>query len=82
VKKNIYFEFSQELVEQPLLYQLNRKFDVIINIRGASVSEGGGFLALELEGEDAEIAEVLKFLDNRGVTVADGLGEEGSTEQA
>ena len=53
MKKNIYFEFSQELVEQPLLYQLNRKFDVIINIRGASVSEGGGFLALELEGEDA-----------------------------
>lgn len=77
MKKNIYFEFAQELVEQPLLYQLNRKFDVVINIRGASVSEGGGFLALELEGEDQEVTRVLNFLEERGVTVAEGLGGEG-----
>lgn len=79
MKKNIYFEFAQELVEQPLLYQLNRKFDVIINIRGASVSEGGGFLALELEGDDTEVGKVLAFLEERGVTVAEGLGGEESS---
>ena len=79
VKKNIYFEFAQELVEQPLLYQLNRKFDVVINIRGASVSKGGGFLALELEGDDTEVGKVLAFLEERGVTVAEGLGGEESS---
>ena len=43
VKKTIHFEFSQSLVQQPLLYQLSRLFDVVINIRAASVTERGGF---------------------------------------
>ena len=77
VKKNIHFEFSQELVRRPLLYQLNRKFDVIINIRGASVTDEGGFLALELEGDVAEVERVMNYLKDQGVEVADGLGSEG-----
>ena len=76
IKKNIHFEFSQELVKQPLLYQLNRKFDVVINIRGASVTDEGGFLALELEGEEPEVDRVLQYLKDTGVEVADGLGTE------
>ena len=76
IKKNIHFEFSQELVKQPLLYQLNRKFDVVINIRGASVTDEGGFLALELEGEEPEVDRVLRYLKDTGVEVADGLGTE------
>ncbi|MCA8943125.1 MAG: NIL domain-containing protein [Planctomycetes bacterium] len=75
VKKHIHFEFSEEMVQQPLLYQLNRKFDVIVNIRGASVSDEGGFLALELEGEQDEIDRVFTFLRDAGVQVVDGLGD-------
>jgi len=78
VKRNIHFEFAQELVQQPLLYQLNRKFDVVINIRGASVTDQGGFLALELEGEEEEIDRVLQFLQETGVEVAEGLGGAGA----
>ncbi len=74
IKKTIHFEFSPELVKQPLLYQLNRKFDVVINIRGASVSDEGGFIALELEGSEEEIARVLTFLDDQGVEFSEGLG--------
>ena len=74
-KKNIHFEFSQELVRQPLLYQLNRQFaDVVINIRGASVTEEGGFIALELEGESAELERVMQYLRGLGVEVQEGLG--------
>ncbi len=75
VKRNIHFEFSQELVQQPLLYQLNRQFDVVVNIRGASVNEQGGFIALELEGAQEEIDRILVYLDERGIVVVDGLGE-------
>lgn len=78
VKKHIHFEFSEELVQQPLLYQLNRKFDVVINIRGASVSEAGGFLALELEGEQEEVDRVFTFLKDQGVEVGEGLGDAAS----
>jgi ABC-type methionine transport system ATPase subunit len=75
LKKHIHFEFSEELVKTPLLYQLNRKFDVVVNIRGASVTETGGFLALELEGEQAEIDRVVTFLQDQSVEVHDGLGD-------
>jgi ABC-type methionine transport system ATPase subunit len=73
-KKNIHFEFNQELVRQPLLYQLNRQFDVVVNIRGASVTDEGGFIALELEGETGEVERVMEFLRGLGVEVGEGLG--------
>lgn len=73
-KKNIHFEFSQDLVKEPLLYKINRSFDVIVNIRGASVTDQGGFIALELEGEHAEIDRVLQYLRSQGVKLGEGLG--------
>lgn len=73
-KKNIHFEFSQELVQEPLLYKINRSFDVVVNIRGASVTDQGGFIALELEGETEEVERVLKYLRDQGVKLGEGLG--------
>lgn len=73
-KKTIHFEFSQELVRQPLLYQLSRQFNVVTNIRGASVTEEGGFVALELEGDTKEIERVLSYLTGLGIQVGEGLG--------
>jgi len=74
IKKNIHFEFDQELVREPLLYKINRSFDVLVNIRGAQVSDKGGFIALELEGTMAEIDRVLEFLRGQGVRLGEGLG--------
>lgn len=73
-KKNIHFEFSQDLVREPLLYHINRSFDVVVNIRGASVTDEGGFIALELEGELAEVQRVMDYLDGQGVKLGEGLG--------
>ena len=69
VKKHIHFDFAEELVQQPLLYQLNRKFDVVVNIRGASVSDDQALMAVELEGEDGEVERAVIWLKERGVTV-------------
>ena len=74
IKKNIHFEFAQDLVREPLLYKINRSFEVVVNIRGASVSDEGGFMALELEGEQTEIERVLAFLSEQGAKVGEGLG--------
>lgn len=73
-KKNIHFEFDQELVREPLLYKINRSFDVVVNIRGASVTDKGGFIALELEGETVEVERVLDYLRGQGVRLGEGLG--------
>lgn len=73
-KKTIHFEFDQKLVSEPLLYKINRSFDVVVNIRGASVTDQGGFIALELEGEADEIERVLTYLRDEGVRLGEGLG--------
>ena len=74
-KKNIRFDFNRDIVRTPLLYQLSREFrDVVINIRGASVTDEGGFMALELEGEDKEVGRVIAYLTDRGIEVSEGLG--------
>jgi len=80
-KKNIHFEFSQDLVREPLLYQINRSFDVVVNIRGASVTDEGGFIALELEGTDEELQRVLDYLKGQGVKLGEGLGGEGGSQE-
>ena len=74
IKKNIHFEFEQEMVREPLLYRVNRSFDVIVNIRGASVTDEGGFMALELEGEQEEVERVIEFLKGQSIKLGEGLG--------
>ncbi|MBL8756313.1 MAG: NIL domain-containing protein [Planctomycetes bacterium] len=74
IKKTIHFEFDQELVREPLLYKINRSFDVVVNIRGASVTDQGGFIALELEGNQVEVDRVLDYLRGQGVRLGEGLG--------
>jgi ABC-type methionine transport system ATPase subunit len=73
-KKNIHFDFDQAKVREPLLYRINRSFEVVVNIRGASVSDQGGFIALELEGEKAEIDRVMTYLRDQGIDPQEGLG--------
>ncbi|MGE0144579.1 MAG: NIL domain-containing protein [Planctomycetota bacterium] len=68
-KKQLEIEFSQEMVKQPLVYQLNRKFDLMINLRAGQWTEEGGYLRLELEGSAEEIERVMTFLRDQGVAI-------------
>lgn len=75
-KKTIHFEFSQGLVKEPLLYLLARKFDVMTNIRAASVTDEGGFVVLEVEGDDAVIREAMDYLSEQGIKVTEDPDEQ------
>lgn len=75
-KKTIHFEFSQGLVQEPLLFLLARKFDVVTNIRAASVTDEGGFVVLEVEGEEDVIAEALAYLVEQGIKITEQDGSE------
>ena len=70
-KKTIHFEFEQGKVQEPLLYLLARKFDVVTNIRAAQVTDEGGFVVLEVEGEEAVIQEAMTYLSNEGLKVTE-----------
>jgi L-aspartate semialdehyde sulfurtransferase ferredoxin len=69
VHERYYLSYPRELIKQPLLYQLVKKFDLVFNIRGASVSEEMGLVALEFEGTADQIERALTWLRSAGVTV-------------
>jgi ABC-type methionine transport system ATPase subunit len=75
MKIKIYCTFPQEIIREPLLYNLSRNFNVIPNIRGASVTDESGFMALELEGTESELEGAVSYLKEKGVKVETVDGE-------
>jgi L-aspartate semialdehyde sulfurtransferase ferredoxin len=69
MKKKFYLTFPKQLVDQPVLYQVGHKFEVITNIKGASVSDGAGLLAIEMSGEDEEIERAIKWLESKNIKI-------------
>ena len=65
--------FLGEKSGQPLISEINKKFDISTKILSASVNELGntilGVLVVQLEGNPAIINEVEKFIKNRGVKI-------------
>ena len=72
-KQRVKFTFEEELVKQPVIYELGRQFEIVTNIRRADVGEKVGWVVLELDGEETEIKRGLEWVSSTGVRV-DPLG--------
>ncbi len=74
--KRVRMTFSPELIQEPLIYNLGHEFNVVTNIRMATVDEQVGWVVLELEGDDDEIERSLQWARDRGVRIDDAtLGD-------
>jgi ABC-type methionine transport system ATPase subunit len=69
MKRALDLLFPQDLIKQPVIYEMAKKFDVIFNIRRAKVNEKIGEMVLELEGEPAVLARAVDWLKSRGLKV-------------
>ncbi|OGP63869.1 MAG: hypothetical protein A3K22_02505 [Deltaproteobacteria bacterium RBG_16_42_7] len=69
MKKRFYLTYPPELIKEPLIYQVIKSYEVVVSIRQANISDKLGLMALELEGEAAEIDKAVQFLSGKGVTV-------------
>jgi ABC-type methionine transport system ATPase subunit len=65
----LYLTYPSRLVREPLIYKLSRQFDLVFNIRQASVSEEVGIIAIELDGPAEAIERGIAWLREQGVTV-------------
>lgn len=61
--------FPAELVREPVIGELVRRFDVLPNIRRADVGEDVGWIVCELDGEPDRIAEAIAWMVGIGVDV-------------
>ncbi len=66
--------FPEELVREPIVAQLVRRFDVEPNIRKASIEAHEGWLVCELDGAPAAVDGAVAWLEEIGVRV-DRLGD-------
>ena len=68
-KRRVRFTFPEQLITEPLIYNLGRKFEIVTNIRRANVQERVGWVVLELEGDEDEIDRGLEWMTESGVRV-------------
>lgn len=68
-KKRVKFTFPQELIAEPIIYEMARKFEVMPSIRRADVREDMGWVVLEIEGEEDHIDEGIAWVKETGVRV-------------
>ena len=69
VQKKVFLTFPAKLVREPIIFNIGKNFNVIVNIRGASVSDEIGLVAIMLEGEDTEIEKALQYLKDKEVII-------------
>ena len=75
VKRQVMFTFPQELIREPIIYNLGLQFKVVPNIRRADISEDKGWVVLELEGEEKDIEQGIAWVTSKGVRVDPVIGD-------
>jgi ABC-type methionine transport system ATPase subunit len=69
VRERVYLTFPKELVKEPIVCLLAKKFDIVFNIRGSTVTSDMGLVALEIDGEKKEVDKAIGWLKEKGVIV-------------
>ena len=68
-KRRVHLTFPETLVQEPIIYNLGKRFDIVTNIRRANVEDSFGWVILELDGDDGALDEGLKYMEDLGVQI-------------
>jgi ABC-type methionine transport system ATPase subunit len=68
-KGRYWLNFTGPKATEPLIYLMSRKFDVVFNIRQATISETVGLMGVEFEAEREELKAAIAWLEEQGVQV-------------
>jgi ABC-type methionine transport system ATPase subunit len=65
----LFVSFPEPLVDQPMIYEMIKRFDVVPNIRRANVEAHSGWVILELSGAQNARVAAIEYLEGLGCTV-------------
>ncbi|HYE32554.1 MAG TPA: NIL domain-containing protein [Methylomirabilota bacterium] len=68
-KTRFWLMYPPRLITLPVIWELGHKFQVVTNVRQASVNDEIGIVCIELEGQRGEIKNAVKWLEKTGVKV-------------
>ena len=74
-KKMVHLVFPQELIKEPAIYTMAKKYKVIPNIRRAKITETVGEVTLELEGTGENLDKAIKYLEKINIKVEPVVGD-------
>jgi len=75
--RKFFCTFPQDLISEPIIsHTLGERFEVVPNIRAASITETMALVAVEIEGESDAIEASVSYLKERGVKVEE-ITEDG-----
>ena len=69
IERKVYLTYPPHLKDQPLIYELIKKFDVVVNILEANVTPQEGRLLVAVRGEEQVVKEGLEWMSAQGVEV-------------
>ena len=69
MKTRVKLTFPQDLVKEPVLFTMAKKFDIMPNIRRAKVTATVGEVVLELEGAEQNINSGIEYMKQQGVDI-------------
>lgn len=67
--KRYWLTFNSKGVRRPLIYEMSKKFDLVFDIRSATVTPEMGLMGLELSGDEVIIDAAVKWFRRKGVQV-------------
>ncbi|HEX5175675.1 MAG TPA: NIL domain-containing protein [Chthoniobacteraceae bacterium] len=68
-KSRLWLMFPARLITRPIIWELGKKFEVVTNVRQASITDEVGLVSLSLSGEREEIKRAITWLEELGVKV-------------
>jgi len=74
-KQIVHLVFPQNLIKEPVIYTISKKFSVIPNIRRAKITETAGEVTLLLEGAAENLEKAREYLETLGVKVEPVVGD-------
>lgn len=69
-KRRVHLTFQGQLADEPAIWTMSQQFHLVFNIRQADLTDGFGWIMLELDGDDQNLGEALSWLEEKGVIVA------------
>jgi len=69
IERKVHLTYPPHLKDQPLIYELIKKFDVVVNILEANVTPQEGWLLVAVRGEEQFVKEGLEWMSAQGIEV-------------
>ncbi|HEY7659271.1 MAG TPA: NIL domain-containing protein [Actinomycetota bacterium] len=65
----LHLTFPEHLVSEPVIHRLSSEFGLVTNIHRANLGEGGGWVILDVDGDEERISRAVSWLMEQGLEV-------------